>query len=75
MKNPRKPCGGETITHCSIGATWRAIYFHPGDHFPLILPGVHPIASFFILRKLKHLGYSNCRVTTSEKGLVVHAHR
>lgn len=49
--------------------------FLPGSHFPLILPGVHPIASFFILRKLKHLGYSNCNVTASDKGLVVHAHR
>ena len=59
----------------SLGATWRAIRFLPGNHFPLILPAVHPIASFFILRKLKRLGYSNCNVTTSDKGLVVHAHR
>jgi hypothetical protein len=41
----------------------------------LILPGVHPIASFFILRKLKRMGYSSCKVTASDKGLVVHAHR
>ena len=66
--------GGKQAT-CSIRATWRAMRFLPGSHFPLILPGVHPIASFFILRKLKHLGYSNCNVTASDKGLVVHAHR
>lgn len=59
----------------SISATWRAVHSLPGDHFPLILPGVHPIASFFILRKLKRMGYSSCNVTVSDKGLVVHAHR
>jgi len=59
----------------SISATWRAVRSLPGDHFPLILPNVHPIASFFILRKLKRMGYSNCNVTASDKGLVVHAHR
>ena len=59
----------------SFKATWRAIRFLQGAHFPLILPGVHPIASFFILRKLKHQGYSNCNVTASDKGLVVYAHR
>lgn len=59
----------------TLRATWRAIRFLPGAHFPLILPGVHPIASFFILRKLKRMGYSNCNVTASDKGLVIHAHR
>ena len=71
-KKPHNP--GRTPTY-SLSATWRAIRFLPGIHFPLILPGVHPIASFFILKKLKRLGYSNCQVTTSDKGLVVHAHR
>jgi hypothetical protein len=65
----------ERLAKCSIRATWLAIRFLPLTHFPLILPGVHPLASFFILRKLKHLGYSNCNVTSSDKGLVVHAHR
>ena len=60
---------------CNLGATWRAIYALPTDHFPLILPGVHPVASFFILRRLKRLGFSDCRVVSSEKGLVVHAHK
>jgi hypothetical protein len=59
----------------SISATWQAIRFLPVTHFPLILPGVHPLASFFILKRLKRLGFSNCNVTSSEKGLVVHAHR
>lgn len=56
-------------------ATWRAIRSIPVDHFPLILPGVHPIAAFFILRRLKRLGFSNCKVHTTAKGLVVHAQR
>jgi hypothetical protein len=67
--------GRDRSATCSISATWRAIRFLQADHFPLILPGVYPIASFFILRRLKRLGYSSCKVTTSDKGLVVHAHR
>jgi hypothetical protein len=59
----------------SFLATWRAICAIPTDHFPLILPGVHSVAAFFILRRLKRLGFSDCRVVSSEKGLVVHAHR
>ncbi len=60
-------------TGFSLRATWMAIRGLPVEHFPLILPNVHPIAAFFILRRLKHLGYSNCRVTTSDKGLTVYA--
>ncbi len=56
-------------------ATWYAIRSIPVGTFPLILPGVHPVAAFFILRQLKRLGYSNCKVTRTGKGLVVHAHR
>ncbi|HEX9079938.1 MAG TPA: hypothetical protein VF795_10140 [Desulfuromonadaceae bacterium] len=59
----------------SLKATWQAIRSIPTDHFPLILPGVHPIAAFFILRRLKRLGYSNCKVQTTAAGLVVHAQR
>lgn len=59
----------------SLSATWRAIRALPTDHFPLILPGVHPVASFFILRRLKRLGFSDCRVVSSGQGLVVHAHK
>ena len=47
----------------------------PTDHFPLMLPGVHRIAAFFILWRLKKLGFSNCRVDVAAKGLVVYAQR
>lgn len=56
-------------------ATWRVLCGLPGDHFPLVLPGVHRIAAFFILMRLKRLGYSNCRVDVTPKGLVVYARR
>ncbi len=55
--------------------TWQAINALPTDHFPLILPGVHRLAAFFILRRLKRLGFSNCRVESSRSGLVVYAQR
>ena len=54
---------------------WQAITALPTDHFPLLLPGVHKLAAFFILRRLKKLGYSNCRVDNSNKGLIVYAQR
>jgi len=56
-------------------ATWQAITSLSTDHFPLILPGVHRIAVFFILRRLKRLGFSACRVDISANGLVVYAQR
>ena len=56
-------------------ATWRAIRKLPLENFPLMLPHVHPIAAFFILRRLKRLGFSGCKVVTTPKGLVVHAQR
>ena len=59
----------------SFSATWRAMIDLPTDHFPLILPDVHKVAAFFILRRLKRLGYSNCRVDSNAKGLVVYAQR
>ncbi|MBK5275054.1 MAG: hypothetical protein JJE30_08385 [Desulfuromonadales bacterium] len=59
----------------SLSATWLAMRTIPIDHFPLILPGVHPLASFFILWRLKGLGFSDCRVVTHGNGLAVHAHR
>lgn len=74
----RRSLGTAGVMHikgCSLRATWRAICAIQTDHFPLILPGVHPLASFFILWRLKGLGFSNCRVVSSEKGLVVHASR
>jgi hypothetical protein len=72
--NVNRSTGGVPAKY-SISATWQAARSLPTTHFPLILPGVHPLASFFILRKLKRLGYSNCTVKASDKGLVVHAHR
>jgi hypothetical protein len=71
----RNTAGIMNFTGYSFKATWRALYRLPVTHFPLILPGAHPLASFFILRRLKGLGFSNCRVATSENGLVVYAHR
>ena len=58
-----------------VGATWDAIRRLPLGNFPLLLPHVHPIAAFFILRRLKRLGFSNCKVVTTPTGLVVHAQR
>jgi hypothetical protein len=72
---PRSTTGITGLRGFSLRATWRALSTLPITHFPLILPGVHPLASFFILRRLKELGFSDCRVVTSENGLVVHAHR
>jgi hypothetical protein len=63
-----------SLKGCSLRATWHAMRMMPPLHFPLMLPGVHPLASFFILWRLKGLGYSDCRVITSGKCLVVHAH-
>ena len=71
----RTTTGLLNLTGYSLRATWRVLRSLPITHFPLILPGVHPLASFFILRRLKGLGFSSCRVVTSENGLVVHAHR
>jgi len=59
----------------SLRKTWQAIFSLDTGHFPLILPGVHRIAAIFILRRLKRLGYSNCRVDSSSKGLIVYAQR
>ena len=55
--------------------TWQAVSALPTDRFPLLLPGVHKLAAFFVLRRLKKLGYSNCRVDNSSKGLIVYAQR
>jgi len=66
---------GERGGKCRARATWDAIRNLPLENFPLMLPHVHPIAAFFILRRLKRLGYSCCKVVTTPKGLVVHAKR
>ena len=54
---------------------WQAISALPTNQFPLSLPGAHRLAAFFILRRLKRLGYSNCRVDSSRDGLMVYAQR
>jgi hypothetical protein len=45
------------------------------QHFPLILPGVHPLVAPLIMFRLKRRGFSNCRVEVSGGGLVVFADR
>lgn len=70
-----KPARNRAERKYSLKATWQAIRCLPTGHFPLILPDVHPVAAFFVLRRLKRLGFSNCRVTTSPTGLVIHAQR
>jgi len=59
----------------SLAATWKAITALPVDSFPLLLPRVHPIAGPFIMWRLKRLGYSNCRVASDKRGLMVFADR
>jgi hypothetical protein len=58
-----------------IRATWHAIRKLPLGNFPLMLPHVHPIAAFFILRRLKRLGFSGCKVVTTPNGLMVFAQK
>lgn len=66
---------GERRGRYRARATWDAIRKLPLGNFPLMLPHVHPIAAFFILRRLKRQGFSSCKVVTTPKGLVVHAQR
>lgn len=75
MVNTNPPAPKKTAGKTSVRASWQAITALPTDHFPLILPGVHKIAAFFILRQLKRQGFSNCRVDSTSKGLVVYAQR
>ncbi len=56
-------------------ATVRALSGMSYQHFPLILPGVHPLVAPLIMFRLKRRGYSNCRVEVSGGGLVVYADR
>lgn len=75
---PASPAGFRNqprLARRSLGATWRAIRGIPTGNFPLLLPHVHPFAAFFILRRLKHGGFSDCRVETTRTGLVVYARR
>lgn len=56
-------------------ATLNALLGMSYSHFPLILPGVHPLVAPLIMFRLKRRGFSNCRVESSRSGLVVYADR
>jgi hypothetical protein len=56
-------------------ATIKAISGMSYTHFPLILPGVHPLVAPLIMFRLKRRGFSNCRVEVAGGGLVVYAVR
>lgn len=75
MSKVKAQLRNEQQNNSSLKATWKAVTSLPTDHFPLMLPGVHRIAAFFILWRLKKLGFSNCRVDVVAKGLVVYAQR
>ncbi|MDD5287221.1 MAG: hypothetical protein PHD54_15330 [Desulfuromonadaceae bacterium] len=59
----------------SFKATLNALLGMSYTHFPLILPGVHPLLTTLILYRLKKRGFSNCRVEVAGRGLVVYAVR
>ncbi len=59
----------------SFKATLVALLGMSYSHFPLILPGVHPLVAPLIMFRLKRRGFSNCRVEISGGGLVVFAQR
>jgi hypothetical protein len=56
-------------------ATLHALLGMSYTHFPLILPGVHPLVAPLIMFRLKRRGFSNCRVEVTGGGLVVYAVR
>jgi len=56
-------------------ATLGALLGMSYTHFPLILPGVHPLVAPLVMFRLKRRGFSNCRVEVSGGGLVVYADR
>jgi hypothetical protein len=63
----RQPFNLKATIHALLGMSY--------THFPLILPGVHPLVAPLIMFRLKRRGYSNCRVEVSRSGLVVYADR
>ncbi|WP_041532125.1 hypothetical protein [Pelobacter propionicus] len=69
------PRRGKEHRTASVRATWeafRGIRFH---HFPLLLPGVHPLLAPLIMFRLKRRGFSCCSVVASRIGLTVYAER
>lgn len=65
------------VKHHSVElkATVSALMGTSYTHFPLILPGVHPLVAPLIMFRLKRRGFSNCRVEISKSGLIVYADR
>jgi hypothetical protein len=59
----------------TLKATLIALLGMSYGHFPLILPGVHPLVAPLIMFRLKRRGFSNCRVDVTGNGLVVYAVR
>jgi len=66
---------GGNSSSLNLKATVQALLGMSYVHFPLILPGVHPLVAPLIMFRLKRRGYSNCRVEVSGSGLVVFADR
>jgi len=73
MSYGRKQKQAKKQRRTSFQATWNALWRMSFCHFPLILPGVHPLLAPLIMFRLKRRGYSNCRVEVTDNGLVVHA--
>lgn len=65
----------KTRSQYGFNATMRALMGMSYNHFPLIMPGVHPLVAPLIMFRLKRRGFSNCRVEASWTGLVVYADR
>jgi len=66
---------GKMLRSNDFTATLHALQGMSYSHFPLILPGVHPLVAPLIMFRLKRRGFSNCRVEVLESGLVVYADR
>ncbi|MFA7403339.1 MAG: hypothetical protein WC007_05060 [Pelobacteraceae bacterium] len=66
---------GKKIRKFDFKASLNALLGMSYTHFPLILPGVHPLIAPLIMFRLKRRGFSNCRVDVSGSGLVVYANR
>jgi len=65
----------KTVRKVNFKATVNALMGISYNHFPLILPGVHPFLAPLIMFRLKQRGFSNCRVEVGCSGLVVYATR
>jgi hypothetical protein len=65
----------EKPRRASLKASWKAICGSSFSHFPMILPGVHPLLATLIMFRLKRRGFSNCRVEVAKNGLIVYAEK